>query len=206
MTKYNDEYYIAFRPSGDDQVYIKPDRKTSQRKYAYKKLVSGQEPLFFSNGFKEEDKNRWPLTDLLVDSSGLLINEELKDNLNKYNVNGMQIYPSIYIDDGNKWHDNYWYLGLYKELNCLDLVKSKIEFFDFDEDEDEDDFLEVKQYSLDESVLDNIEESNRLIFKIANCSKSYLFFHKKIVELILKKKMSGVTFIKVSDFHEGKQF
>ncbi|MGL0927262.1 hypothetical protein XM79_c11514 [Vibrio vulnificus] len=203
MKNYNNEYYIVFRPSGDDQIYIKPDLKTSKRKYHFKQLAHGGQPLLFSNGFKDEDKNRWLLTDLFVDSSGLLINEEVKLKLGNYNIDGMQIYPSIYIDDDNVWHEKYWYLGFYKELDCLDRDSSVIESFDFDDD---DDLLEVKKFSLDYRVLDNIAEQNRMIFKIASCSKSYLFFHEKIVDFIVRKRFSGVRFIKVADFSEGDQY
>lgn len=204
MKNFNDEYYIAFRPSGDDQIYIKPDLKTSHRKYHFKQLALGGQPLFFLNGFKNEDKNRWPLTDLFVDSSGLLISDEVKSNLGNYNIDGMQIYPSVYIDDNDVWHECYWYLGFYKELDCLDRDNSVIETFDFDDDDD--DLLEVKKFSLDKNVLGKIAESDRLIFKIANCSKSYLFFHKKVVDVIVRKNFSGVRFIKVSDFSEGEQY
>ncbi|MDD9158520.1 hypothetical protein PVK64_20375 [Aliivibrio sp. S4TY2] len=205
MTKYNDEYYIAFRPNDDTQVHIKPDKRTALRKYHYKKLENGGDPLFFTNGFSEEEKTSDLLTDLVVDTSGLLINKKLKDELSQYTIDGVQIYPSIYIDNANNDHGNYWYLGLYTELNCLDLTRSKIEIFDFDDDDD-DDFLEVKQYYLNEAVLNHINEESRLIFKVANCSKSYLFFHKSIVEFISKENFSGVNFIRVSDFNEGDQF
>ncbi|WP_345889271.1 imm11 family protein [Shewanella algae] len=205
MKNYNDEYYIAFRPSGDNQIYIKPDINTAKRQYHFKQLVYGEKPLFFLNGFKGEDKNRWPLTDLFVDSAGLLINKEVKLKMDNYDIDGMQIYPSIYIDDNNVWHENYWYLGFYKELDCLDRDNSSIETFDFDDDDD-DELLEVKKFSLDGRVLEKIAENERLIFKIANCSKSYLFFHQKVVDFIVQRKLSGVRFIKVVDFFEGQQY
>ncbi|MGS0690986.1 imm11 family protein [Shewanella sp. 30m-9] len=202
MTTYNDEYYIAFRPRGDELVYIRPDRETAQRKYHYTKLVSGEQPLIFSNGFRDETNQKRPLTDLFVDTSGLLINDELKDKFSQYKIEGMQIYPAVFIDDTSVWHDSYWYFGFYKELDCIDLVNSEIEMFYFDDD----DLLEVKRYSLNKTVLDSIDEANRLIFKVANCSKSYVFFHKSIVEFISNRAFSGVQFIKVSDFREGDQF
>ncbi|WP_447077846.1 hypothetical protein [Shewanella algae] len=94
-------------------------------------------------------------------------------------------------------------MGFYKELDCLDRDNSSIETFDFDDD---DELLEVKKFSLDGRVLEKIAENERLIFKIANCSKSYLFFHQKVVDFIVQRKLSGVRFIKVVDFFEGKQY
>ncbi len=207
MNNFNDEYYIAFRPSGDNQIYIKPDLKTAMRKYHFKKLNYGEAPLIFLNGFRDEDNNKWPVTDLFVDTSGVLINDSLRVELNKYDISYMQIYPSIYIDDKDNHHDNtYWYLGFYDEISCLDVEKSKIETFDFGDDEEEDELHEVKKYHLSSDILSNFDEEARLIFKMGGCSKNYLFFHKKIVRFINSKKLSGIKFIKVSDFHEGDQF
>ncbi|BCV61614.1 hypothetical protein [Shewanella algae] len=35
MKNYNDEYYIAFRPSGDNQTYINPDLNTAKKTISF---------------------------------------------------------------------------------------------------------------------------------------------------------------------------
>ena len=203
MNKYDNEYYIVSRLAGDNQIFIKPDEKTAKRKYHYKKLIHGEPPLCFENGFRDEDQNKWEITDVLVDSSGMILREEIKNLLGDLKVKGMQVYPAIYIDDDDKWHDDFWYLGFYEELDCVDRDKSTI--VEFDDDDDEDELLEIEKFSLKEQVLDAIPEAQRLLFKIGECSKDYVFVHKNIVDIFAQKKCSGIRFFRVSDFTEGDQ-
>ena len=205
MSKYNDEYYILFMSPGDEQIYINPDMRTSQRGYRYTKLIDGGAPLFFENSYRDEDNNQWPISDILVDSSGAIINQPIFDLIKHYDIKSLQFYPAIYIDD-DEYHENYTYFGFYEDLNCLDVENSMIRVFDFDEEDiDEDDEVrhEVDKYSLQESILDKIDEENRLMFKIGECSESYIFVHEKLVRTFTN--FSGAQFIKVADFIEGMQ-
>ncbi len=68
------------------------------------------------------------------------------------------LYPAVYIDDENNWHDNYWFLNFYEELDCWDRKLSVI-----GEDDDEHESA-VYQYYLDAKILDGIPEEKRLLF------------------------------------------
>jgi len=117
------------------------------------------------------------------------------------------VFPAVYIDDNDNFHEDYWYFGFYKELDCLDIDKSDIEHIDFDDEDidDEDEVrLEVNKYYLNNHILNSIKEESRLLFKIAKCSKKYVFIHQKLVDVF--KNESGVRFIKVADFEEGQQY
>lgn len=46
------------KPAGDKALFAKPLQKTADRSYIIKKLVLGEEPLFFENSNKEDDKKR----------------------------------------------------------------------------------------------------------------------------------------------------
>ncbi len=207
MSRYDDQYYILFSPPGDDQIYLKPSEITAKRRYFYRKLQPGS-PLHFEHAYRGEDKNQWKPTNVLVDSSGMIVTTLFKDAINKFNIADMQTYPSIYLDDDGVSYEDYWYLGFYEELDCMDKDGSDIQEFDFDDediDEDDDVSLEVYRYSLDEKVLDPIEEEKRLMFKMGACSDKYIFVHQKIVDIFKGLGAQGVRFIKVSDFHEGMQ-
>ncbi len=209
MSKYNDEYFIALLPPGDDQIYLKPNSQTAKRKYHYTKLNLGEAPLFFQNSYRESDNNQWAITNVLVDMSGLLVTQPIYEAIRVYGIDSMQTYPSVYVDDNGTYHEEYWYIGFVDELQCLNAEDSSIVLFDFDEeDEDEDDEerLEVKKYSLDDATLDNIPEEQRLMFKIGGCSKKHVFVHRKIVDIFERNNALGVRFFKVSDFKEGDQF
>lgn len=209
MISYNEEYYIMFTPKGDDQIYIKPQERSADRKFRYRKLNIEDGPLFFENCYRDEDKNKWPSTDILVEGGGFLATSTLCDKLRDYDVDFMQIYPAIYVDDNDNYREDYFYIGFYERLDCLDIKKSEIEDIEFDEkDIDDDDpvSLEVSKFSLSDSVLGNISEENRLMFKIGQCSKPYIFVHQTVVDIFLNYSYTGVQFIKVSDFKEGQQY
>ncbi|MBL4898701.1 MAG: hypothetical protein JKX76_03520 [Colwellia sp.] len=209
MSKYDQEYFIMFLPAGDEQIYLKPNSQTAKRKYHYKQLTPGEAPLFFQNSYRDEDKNQWPITNVLVDMSGLLVTPPIHDEIKNNTIDFMQTYPAVYVDDKGNYHEEYWYIGFYDELQCLDVKSSTIETIDFDEDDEDDDDeerLEVEKYSLDEGVLDAIKEENRLMFKIAGCSKKHIFVHSKIVDIFGKNNATGIRFLNVASFEEGDQF
>lgn len=207
MSSYNENYFIALRVPGDDQIYLKADKKTAQRRFRHKKVVLGGPPLVFHDAYRD-DRNNWPVTDVLVDSSGLLVTDSICNEIKKYEIDSVQFVPSVFVDDLDKTYGGRWFVGFYDELNCLDRGSSEIkelECDDEDMDEDDDECLEVSRYSLDAKILDLIEEEKRLMFKISNCSKKYIFVHKKIVDYFFGNDIGGVRFIKVASFKEGMQ-
>lgn len=209
MISYSDQYFIMCLPQGDGQIYLKPTVITASKKYHYRLVPPGGSPLEFGNAYRDEDKNKWPIPDVLVDTSGALIPKKIYDIVKSYKVHGMQLCPSVYVDDDGKRFDQFWYLGFYEELYCLDKDNSTIQEFDFDGDdddeEDEDERLEVYRYVLDSRILDPIPLESRLVFKMGGCSDKYIFVHKKIVDIFVAEKVTGVRFIKTSDFEEGMQ-
>ena len=214
MTVFDDQYFVSIMPFGDDQLYLKPDEKTFNRRYTYKKMDQGGAPLFFENAFKERDirdGKSHPITSVLMNGSNLLVNNAIRDKLKFKDIQGMQLYPAIYIDDDFKWHEEHWFLNFYEAIDCWDRDTSTIESYD-DEDEDEDDDdpieldSEVIRYRLDADILDKIPEERRLMFKMGGALKSYIFVHQKVVDLFKDCDAVGVRFIKVSEFKEGDQF
>jgi len=209
MSRYDEKYFLVCLPPGDEQICLKPNSQTAKRKYHYKKLNPGEAPLFFQNSYRESDNNQWAITNVLVDMSGLLVSQAIYEDIRSYNINFMQTYPSVYVDDAGTYHEDYWYIGFFEKLNCLDVDNSTIETFDFDEDdEDEDDEqrLEVEKYLLCDKMLDGIPEEKRLMFKLGGCSKKHIFVYHKIVDIFERNNAQGVRFFKVSEFKEGDQF
>lgn len=214
MSRYEDEYYIAFEPSDSGRVQARPDRKTGERNYHYEKVPLGGVPFRFDNANKERDLeagNSWLLTDVLMASGDLLVNNKVHDELKQYAISNLQYYPSSYIDDENNVHDHYWFMTFYQSLDCWCRERSvKLnwkQYYDDDDDEsEEEESPDITKYYLDENVLDGISEEKRLMFKMGGASLEYIFCHQKIVDYFVSNKVSGVRFIKVSKFHEGCQF
>lgn len=208
MNKYNEQYYIAEMPFGEEQLFIKPDRKTAERGYHYKRVPIGEAPFFFLNSNREcdiENGCKWPVTDILIDGSDLLVGGKIREELMKYDIDGMQLYPSVYMDDDNNWHENFWFLNFFKKYHYWDKNESVVRI-DEDEEVDEDEDVSVRRYSLDEQKLDEIPEESRLMFKMGGATVAYIFVHQKIVDFIVNNNYKGVRFFKVSEFKEGIQY
>lgn len=207
MSKYDQEYYIAHAQNSPTQFHIAPDRQTEARDYTFERLEMGEAPLVFKNGFKDRDARlgeRSLVTGVMYDGSSFAVSEEIKSYLGQFKIASMQHYPAIVIDDDNNWHDTYWYLNIYEDLDCWDRSKSifKPDLNPIDEDMA---YAKVKKYSLDEDILDAIPEEQRLIFRMDGATKAYVFMHKKIVKHFLENAYTGIRFFKVADFEEGDQ-
>ena len=204
MTQYDNQYYIAHTLYTSDQMQPAPDDKTAARKYRYKKMSAGEAPLIFVNGFAERDQrtgDQRVVTDIMSDGSSLLVTTDLKDELARYDTQGMQFYPAIFKIEDGRWLEDYWYLNFYRTLDCLDRARSILE-----DDDDEDFPAEVDQYALDANVLDSIPEEQRMLFKMGGCSKSYVFVHQEIADYLKQCGATGVKLFPVSDFTEGDQY
>ncbi len=212
MNKYNEEYYIGFVPAGD-RPKIRADKKTKSRGFSYTKLTLGEAPLFFHNLNREKDQKKgkkWPVTEVIKVGICYLVNDFIRDKLMQYDIDGLQYYPSVNIDDDDNWHENYWLLNFYEKSVYWDKKRSKL--YPFDDDETADDIREaefnalVKKFCLDEKKLDTIPEERRLIFKMGDVADAYTFFHKKIVDFFEENQCKGIRFFKVSEFEEGDQY
>lgn len=204
MSKYDQEYYIAYTTLNPDQLHIKPKASTAARGYRYTKLTLGEAPLFFVNAFQKRDQKtgaRRTVTDILYDGASFAVTDEIKRYLGQFEIASMQHYPAIIINDDDRWHEDYWYLNIYERLDCWDRNTSIYEI----DTEANDPKPMVDKFSLDTAKLEAIPEEKRLIFKIGGASKAYVLMHRKIVKHILENAYTGIRFFKVADFEEGDQ-
>ena len=207
MSKYDQEYYLLFAPMDDSKLFAGLDKKSMLRVYVDDKLNLVDGPLFYSNQYREEDKKVGTspiIPDLILKRGSMTIPKKFMEFLRRLDIPGMQLFPTIYIDDNDKWHENIWLVHFYEMLDCLDKENSIIKEID-PEYWDEGDPLKVKKTVILDSVLDAIPEDKRLLFKMADVSGSHLFCHQRVVDFIREMKYTGVVFIKVSDFKEGMQ-
>ncbi|WP_199610005.1 hypothetical protein [Flocculibacter collagenilyticus] len=129
MDSYNHDYFIVLNDYHEQTIYTKPLRKIANRNYEFEKLTLGQEPLFFENGYKEEAIEKGinlPITDVLMNGVFPIINSKLRDKIKHMKFKGMQLYPSVYIDDKDQWHEDYWCMNFYEEVDYWDKEKSKL--------------------------------------------------------------------------------
>ena len=209
MSKYNDDYYIAIESYCERFISVKAQKQSAGRRFLSTKLLPG-EPLFFENSNKAEDiadgvKNM--LSDVFF-SSTLIVEKKLREEFKQLKTHGMQLYPAIFVDDEDNWHENYWCMNFYQFIDCIDREKTV-----FDDDTLEDlaedpscNYLTVDRYSLSEAVLDEIPEDKRLFFKTGVDFDAKIFVHKKAVDVFEKHNATGIRFIKVADFESGDEY
>lgn len=204
MNPFDDSYYIAFHTNDDRHPRLTPTKGSEDV------IFDGGEfsgpPLYFINGYRDEDiaANRVEqIGDVLFDGSDLIVSDSIKRYLEKFDTPNLQLYPAVYIDNNDQWHDAYWYLNFTDELECWD--KNLSVYTPPDDPTDPYDYAEVEKYSLDSNILSAIPEKNRMLFKMGGASVSYVFVHKDVVKFILENCKATVRFIKVVDFEQGVQ-
>ncbi|MGF1693293.1 hypothetical protein [Photobacterium kagoshimensis] len=204
MNDFENEYYLVFKKFNPQTLYLTALQKSADRRYRYKKLRFGEEPLFFENGYKEQDKARG-VTRLYGKAheniSTLVVRDEIYEDIKGFNIRYLQLYPSVIIDDDNNYLEGYWTFNYYDRVDCVDFERSTVEDYD-PNGEDHD----VEKFIFKPDILAAIPEEERLIIMPANANKDYTIFHKKIVDIFNKHNVDTLRFIKVADWEYGKQF
>ena len=204
MSKYDDQYYIVSKAFDENTLYLTALQKTANRDYEYTKMEFGQEPLFFENAYKDRDikENIYrPIQKSHMNMNFVLVNDEVRDLLKNKIINGFQLYPAVIIDDKEDYHEGFWFFNIYEDSDYLDLNACVID----DYDPDADDHV-IRQYSLNEKLLDSIDEEQRLIFRPSYTNIGYTIVHQKIVDIFTQLNIDNIKFYKLSEWKKGMQF
>jgi hypothetical protein len=199
MGKYdNDYYFVAKREKSDHLPSLIPDTNTEDRRFRYEAQHMASAPLIFSNGWKEENlKSRIKdvAADTLFDGSNLMVCSRIREELIKFDIPNLHIHPAIYIDDRNKWHENYWYMTFTEMFDCWDRKNSTFE----EEPLEMGGFklYSVYTYSLNEELLDKTPLEQRLLFKMGNTQDGMIVCHKSIMRMFINE---GTQLTKVSEY------
>lgn len=198
--KVDDLFYIVVRDKAQNPYYLKPDKNAASRDYYFPRRLVGVEPLRFLSSTNEKDKKNntdRTISSVLMDGLGMVVDTNTKNLLSATDVKGLAYVAAIFIDNLGSWHEEYWYLNFFDNLDCWDREKSILE-------EDEDD--EVLRYSFDENIMSEAVIKDRKIFRMAGSTMDYIFMHKDLVKLLEGAAITGVKFLKVSTFNEGDQY
>ena len=206
MSELQKEYYIPFVGNTENKLFLGKDKKSKRRFYHFKKMNLSDGPLVFLNSYKEENLElgiKTPLPDIFLAHGFMLIPKELMLFLRHFDIYGLQLFPSIYIDDDERSHENLSMVNIFEGIDCLDKEKSEI---DYDPDIwDEGDRFIVDDTVFDDSVLRTIPEEQRLIFKMANVQMAQLYCHQRVVDYIRQHSYTGIIFVKASDYIDGME-
>ena len=203
MSQYNDQYYIVFENYDYNTLYLKPQKHPAMRYYEFTKL-NGGEPMFFENGYREEDLARGlsrPIKQAHLDSTYPVFTDAIKQSLGNVDNQFCQCYPAVIVDDQGKYHDNYWVFNVFEKMDVLNLEKCQIDDYD-----PEDTRHTIDQYCLDDDKLSAIPEKERLVFMPKFSDYPHIIVHEKVVKAFKKHNVDTLNFVKVSDWVMGKQF
>lgn len=183
MSVYDDDYYLIRMDVDDERIpYLKPDENSAPRRFLRNGPPPGSPPMIFFNADKEDNIRSGIVINtppILFAGFDLVVHQDIRDKLLLTTVRDLYMHPAVYIDDRDKWHEDYWYLTFSKGIDCWDRETSEYnrgspipvggEVL-----------FEVHSFRLDAKVLDNIQLEDRLLFMMGGAINSVVFVHKSL--------------------------
>lgn len=202
---YENEYFFICRPKESPQLpALKPDKNTEQRHFRFEALPLGQAPLKFYNSWKEENRAEGVRTitpDILFDGANLMVHDKIRERLLDIETPKLHIYPSIYVDDDDRWHEDFWYLTFTERFDCWDRRTSNygqdgppVRLGGFE-------YFQVYNYSFNSDLMKNTPLEQRLIFEMGGTLDPYVTVHESIIGKVFGSPgANGADYIRVSDY------
>ena len=202
---YEREYFFIQPPASSPRVpFLNPDLNTSRRNYSFEALPLGQAPLTFQNANSAENRLRGirsATTDVLFDGTDLVVRDKIRKRLLDYEIPHLHVYPAIFIDDADKWHEDFWFLTFTERWDCWDRATS-----DYEQEAPPMQlggvaYFQVYRYSFDQALMDKTPLSERLLFKLGGTLDAHIVAHESIVGKVFGSSGdNGAEYIRVSDF------
>lgn len=204
MTHYNDDYFFIRKPKNNDLLpFLEPDINTEDRRFRFEAQPAGSAPLVFHNTWKEENlkKGLRSLSPaVLFEGDDLVVSTVIRDSLLLADIPDLSMHPAIYIDDQDRWHEDYWFLTFTKWLDCWDRRTSTYEQDDPPVRLGGFELHQIYEYSLDPDVLDKIELPHRLLFKLGGSLDGFIVCHKSLAGLFRGNGQSGAELIGIKNY------
>jgi hypothetical protein len=108
------------------------------------------------------------------------------------------MHPAVYIDDNDKWHEDYWYLTFTKIFDCWDRHTSdysNISTINLNNLE----YYNVFNFSLDEKKIDTAGSAEKVLFKMGGSIDALVTCHKSMVSLF-SSGANGTEIIPIAEF------
>ena len=202
---YTEEYYFIRSPrKRADLPFLTPDESTSNRNYEFEAIPMGQPPLKFYNGLRNvpgAKNTKAVVTDILFSGFNLIVSDRIRERLLNFDLPNLHIFPAIYIDDENQWHEDRWFLTFTQDFDCWDRNTSE-----YDRDEDPirlggQEYYMVFQFAFNEKLLDSTPLEKRLLFRMGGVTNSFITVHQSVLTKIFgDQNLNGAEYVKVSDF------
>jgi hypothetical protein len=206
MNTLEDEYYFICKPKGrDDLPSLKPDEATAEINYDFEALPLGQKPLKFVNAWHDDCRRQGIKTlvpPVLFDGTNMVIDGKHRMRLVRHgDIPNLHIYPAIYVDDEDRWHEDYWYLTFTDRFDCWDRKLS-----DYEQDVPPVrlggyEFHQIYKHVFDVELMKRTPLEQRLLFKLGGTLDAFIVAHTSILTKFFGPPgVNGADYIRVSDY------
>jgi len=200
MTDYDSEYFFITMPDDPKLPFLVPDKNTEGRRFRFEAQPPGSAPLVFNNGYKDENKRAGIVTatpDVLFSGASLLVRTAIRDKLMVLDIPNLSMHPSIYIDDKDRWNEDYWFLTFTAEFDCWDREKSDADDEPMKVGSSE--LVQVYSYRLNTDLLNKTPLPERLLFKMGGDLDGNICCHKSLRGMFSAGGASGARLQCFSD-------
>ena len=188
--KYDDIYYKAI--SQDETSPISWGENTYRvQNFNGSKILDVDRMLFM-----EIDNNRKPLLGDFHSSPIPVYIQRAKEIIEQFSLKGNQFFPITITHKDSKFED-YFILHCHHKVRCMHKERSEFQ--------KEGRLYFIDSLSLDENVLDEIPEEERMIFVLKE-KAAMILYHENIVKALEAAEITGVRFVKVKDWNIGSAF
>lgn len=125
MSDYENEYVFVMKAEDESLRFLTATEDTVERKYLSAPQPVGSTPFVFFNGSKATtNRNKPPrakkVPDVLFNGNNLVVRNDKHEQLLRLNIPGLLMHPAIYIDDFDRWHEDFWYLHFWGRTRLLE--------------------------------------------------------------------------------------
>lgn len=183
MSDLAQQYFFLIRPDNEALPYLQPTDETANLNFRFEQMPLGMKPLMFFNGIADMQKENKiaplkSLPDILFSGTDLVVRDRIREKLLKADIPNLAPQASIYIDEKDKWHEDYWYLTFTDRLDCWDQDRSDyrgkpLTIGGMD-------LYSVYEYKLDEDLLAKTPLKDRLLFKMGGVNPAPVTVHKSL--------------------------
>lgn len=201
MNDFDSEYFFIRKPKKSPKIpFLVPDENTVGRRFRFEAQPIGSAPLVFHNADKDENMRAGIVAetpDVLFSGSSVLVRTAIREKLLLLDVPHLSMHPAIYIDDKDKWHEDYWFLTFTEDFDCWDRENSE-----YDDEAIEvggTELFQVYSYRLNSSILATTPLQDRLLFKMGGDVHGFICCHKSLRSTFGAGGKSGAHLECISD-------
>lgn len=205
MSQFDDEYFLLQRSRDERLPFLQPTPDTAATNFRYEALQFGSKPLMFVNGIADLHKERGisplrELPEILFSGTDLIVADRIRERLLTLQVPNLILQPSIYIDESNRWHENYWYMTFADRFDCWDRSTS-----DFEQDDPPirlggEELFDVYAFRLNEKLMRETPLDQRLLFKMGAVNPAPVIAHRSVASMLKPSENATLDLVRISDW------